>query len=338
MKDSEKETSEAIEATAAAWLAQQDDGFSPADEAEFRRWCAADPRHQAATDRLRRTWETLQQLRDFRPQAASHPDRDLLSPRPARRRANLFPALGFGLVAAALAWGVWVSLPQTRASGTHYVTTANGYQRLTLEDGSILELNAASEVQVEFQKDLRRVELLKGEAHFSVAKNPARPFHVEAGGVAVRAIGTAFDVRVDENHVAVLVTEGKVSVGDVKQPEAPAVIPLLIANERALISAKGSAVARSRVEKLAPDTVRQELAWQGPRFVFVETPLTEVVEQFNRRNQIQMVVMDPQVGAILIGGSFRPENLDAFVRLLATENDVVVTRPTLERIELRKAK
>ena len=96
--------SEAIEATAAAWLAQRDDELSPEGEREFAQWRAADPRHEAAVARLEGAWSALQQLRDFRPEAARHPDSDLLRGQIAnRRRRIVFPAFATAALAASIA-------------------------------------------------------------------------------------------------------------------------------------------------------------------------------------------------------------------------------------------
>jgi transmembrane sensor len=71
--------------------------------------------------------------------------------------------------------------------------------------------------------------------------------------------------------------------------------------------------------------------------VFVDTPLAEAVVQFNRRNPVQLELADAELAALPIGGSFRAENVDAFVRLIAAGGDVTVERPTSTRIVLRKA-
>ena len=173
---------EAIEARAAAWLAERDAGLAPEAAAEFARWCAADPRHAAAVARLENTWAALQALREFRPEAERHPDRDLLRPRGrAARRVIAFPvatalALAASLMIAAVWWFGFA--PRGREPVQSYATTVDGYQRVTLSDGSLLELNGSTEVSVRYTRDERRVQLARGEAHFTVAKNPARPFWV----------------------------------------------------------------------------------------------------------------------------------------------------------------
>ncbi|MDO8539476.1 MAG: FecR domain-containing protein [Opitutaceae bacterium] len=353
---------EAIEATAAAWLAQRDDGLSTVDKADFAQWRAADARHEKAAARLETTWATLQQLRDFRPEARLHPDRDLLRTRSTVRRVRPFPATAAAALAASLvlaaAWWYTGSGHVAELPPHRYATTADGYERVVLEDGSLLELNSSSEVTVQFTPAARRVRLVRGEAHFTVAKNQERPFMVEAGAVAVRAVGTAFNVRLGPSDVEVLVTEGKVEVGsevdrvvpnavsEARNPaqarwgqRAPPSGTFLIANERAVVPiAAMKAISPPVVERLAPEAVRAALAWQGPRLVFVDTPLAEAVAQFNRRSHVQLVLADAELESLPIGGSFRPENVDAFVRLLAAGNDIVAEQTDPARIVLRKGK
>jgi transmembrane sensor len=347
---------ESIAATAASWLAQRDDAFSPAEAAAFERWCAADPRHAAAVARLENAWATLLPLRDFRPAAQRHPDRDLLAapaPRPARLPA---PARAFAFALAAsliLALGVWAFRANSPTS-TRFATTAGGYERVILTDSSVLELNGDSAAEVTYTAAERRVRLTRGEAHFTVAKNPARPFRVEALGIAVRAVGTAFNVRLGAGEVEVLVTEGKVSVSEVERV-VPAALPpsaesprspdtFLVAHERAVIVAASSLglsvgpLPAPVVERIAPESVRQALAWQGPSLVFYNTPLAEVAAQFNRRNPIQIVLADPALATLPIGGSFRPENVEAFVQLLESGNEILVDRSDATRLVLRSAK
>jgi transmembrane sensor len=121
-----------------------------------------------------------------------------------------------------------------------------------------------------------------------------------------------------------------------------AVYAELSANERVVISvapatAAVAAVGLPVIEKVAPEAMREALAWQGPRLVFVDTPLADAIAQFNRRNQLQLELADAELGALPIGGSFRAENVDAFVRLLVSDGEIAVERPAPNRVVLRKA-
>lgn len=340
---------EAIEATAAAWLAQRDDGFNPEQAAGFAAWRSADVRHEAAVQRLEATWSALQRLRDYRPEAARHPDRDLLGQafvqrRPAFAGLGRLAALAAVLILVLAGWYGW-----ERRERTQFATTVDGYERVLLADGSVAELNGETELDVRFSAGERRVKLRRGEAHFSVTRDPRRPFVVETNGVTVRAVGTAFNVRLGPERVEVLVTQGRVEVapvlptpvrgGDAKGVSAPGGA-LLAANERVSVevsreSGPAVVVVPPVVEKVPPATIREALAWQGPRLVFTDTPLAEVIAQFNRRNAVQIELARPELGALPIGGSFRAENADAFVRLLTSSGDIVAERPEPHRIVLR---
>lgn len=351
---------EAIEATAAAWLAQRDDGLSPAQSAEFAAWRAADSRHEAAILRLDGAWTALQQLHEYRPAAARHPDRDVLGGvRRHPQRVSIRTLVGTFSLAAALVlaagwWHTGAGRNGDRDVAT-FATTPEGFERVSLADGSMVELNAGTEINVAYTGTERRVRLTRGEAHFTVTRNPGRPFIVEANGVAVRAVGTAFNVRLGSADIEVLVTHGKVEVGSAASltpdpaagasgrggpPESPPAT-LLVASERVLIPAArtaalvAAAVEAPRVEKVAPAAIREALAWQGPRLVFVDTPLAEVIAQFNRRNAVQIELAGPELGALPIGGSFRAENVDAFVRLLASSGDIAFERVSDHRVVLR---
>lgn len=340
---------EAIEARAAAWLAQRDEGLTPSEAREFKRWQEEDPRHAAAVVRLQGVWSILGGARELRPEVPVLPDRDLLAPsrRPAPRMfwPALAAAAAFAIVVTSVA--LW-SLPRNRMVATppvatqQYATPAGGYERVTLADGSMVELNASTELNVSYTPSERRVRLVRGEAHFTVAKNKHRPFWVEAGGMQVRAVGTAFNVRLGQAQVEVVVTEGRVRVDHVNSPAAlvsptSATPAELGAGDRAEILLSGRFAAT--VQRLSEENMRAALAWRyGPRLEFTNTPLSQVVDQFNRRNRVQLELGDAALGSEPVGGSFQAENVEAFVQLLTTERDIVAERPTAERIVLRKAR
>lgn len=83
----------------------------------------------------------------------------------------------------------------------------------TLADGSTAELKADAEIRVEYGQEYRRVTLVRGEAHFTAAKDATRPIVARAGDVDVCAVGTAFAVQFATSKVDVIVTDGTVRVG-----------------------------------------------------------------------------------------------------------------------------
>ena len=338
-----------IEEAAADWLALRAEGFSSAQKREFARWYRADPRHAAAVARLEATCALLEKM----PLVRAELQPVIAFPVTARSgrpvnvsRRNLSPlrvALGIAAALTIAFLTVMPFLPPSDSAAQVFTTSTGGYERVALADGSVIELNAETKVRVTLTPTNRRVELVAGEAHFTVAHDRARPFIVSAGGVAVRAVGTAFNVRLASTAVEVLVTEGKVSVA-----EAESVVPsarlssasttYVAANERTLVhlpSLTNTTPSAPAVEKIAPATVRDALSWQERKLAFSETPLSEVVAQFNRRNRVQLMLGDATLAERPVGGTFAADNVEGFIRLLEGGNSIAVERQSETTVVLR---
>jgi transmembrane sensor len=333
----------AIEDAAIGWLTERDDGFTPAREREFAQWLRADPRHAAAVARLEQTLGLLGEIPAFRAELNTAFDRAApvvpfppateSAPRQRPRRS-----LAWAGVAAALLLGTFIGWRTLlRPPEIHYTTTVAGYERARLEDGSTLELNAASAVRVQFSAAERRVQLEAGEVHFAVAHDATRPFIVNAGGVSVRAVGTAFNVRyAADGAVEVIVTEGRVRVGQAgPASSAAASAPLVAAGERLVLPKQAPPPV---VEKVAPATLRAALAWQARLADFADAPLGDVVARFNTRCRVQLILADPALADRRIGGTFALDEAEAFVRLLERDGEIVGERRGENEIYLRRAR
>lgn len=317
-----------LDAEASAWLVRRDRGLTPREQDEYLQWLREDDRRAAAIARAEATLRSILQLSAWRHENSAEPNPDLLA-RPRRSRSWRWVALA-AAAAVAISAGVWWRWPA--GPGAPVVARKNYLhvnEQIALPDGSRAELRDGSALEVRYTAGERRVRLTGGEAQFSVMKDPARPFVVEAGGVAVRAVGTVFDVRLGGVAVEVLVTEGKVrvgraatEVGQIFEPHASGTEPPMVAaGQRAVVSLTDR-TALPLVAEISSEDVRRELAWQVPMLKFDETPLAEAIVEFNRRNRHQLVLGDTAVGAELIGGKFSPDNVEAFVRLLAVTNNV----------------
>ncbi|MFI5337896.1 MAG: FecR family protein [Opitutales bacterium] len=326
---------------AAAWLARLDRGATETEQREFSAWLEADPRHAGEYTRLESEWKRLDRAGEDPVLAAMARELDARSLRRSRwRPARLAPwAAAAAIVLAGLAWWsfspVAVNQPAAAPVLTHQVVPSSARQ-LTLPDGSVVALRGDSEVATDYTPAERRVRLLRGEAHFIVAKNPDRPFIVSAGGVAVRAVGTAFDVRLDAGAVEVLVTEGKVGVNDAVHSQSllpPALEnkpPVLSAGQRVTIEASALRGPASpvRIDSVTAAEMEQTLAWQSTRLVFNRTPLSEAVSAFNQHETHggRLVLGSADVGERLLGGTFRADNVEGFIRLLELSADVRAER------------
>lgn len=325
---------EEIEATAAVWLSLRDRGMSEEETAEFMRWLQETPRHGQVFAELDRVWRDVDRLGVMRPEGPLAPHPDLLAPRPRVRSVGIRRAAAWGAIAAAaavmVAWFAWQRIVPVAE------TAVGAFQKLDLPDGSVVQLNTDSAIKVRFSETERRVELLRGEAHFDVAKNPARPFLVSADKVTVRAVGTAFNVRLRPESVEVLVTEGRVQVNDsvrgdtlLAAPPERVGTPVLERGERVrvpLAAVESSAPTGVPINEVAAVEVQRALAWQERRLEFDDAPLREVVAEFNRYNQTKLVLTDPGLARRRFSGTFRADGYEPFVRLLEESFEVVSDR------------
>jgi len=335
---------EALEAEAARWLCAREDGFAAGQADAFAAWCQSDPRHAAAVGRVERALALLDELPAVRGALELRLTEDRNQQSSTNRRALRFPVLLWlgGLAAALLlAFAGWQVRSHAAASPVEHYTTGTGMQQsIALTDGSVMDVNAGSDVAVQFTPTERRVTLRRGEAHFQVAHNPARPFTVTAGGVSVRAIGTAFEVRLTPQAVDVVVVEGRVALdrdGEKSDAPAPQPAPLLAAGEHAEVI-RDRADMPFRIQAMDPEAVRSLLTWRAPIASFTDVPLRDVITRLNRRSPIQLVLADAELGNRKIGGRISLDQVDAFVRLLEQDGDIVADRATPGRITLRRAR
>ncbi len=324
----------ALDDVAAAWVARRDRGLTPAEQDEFLQWLAADPCHGERLARHQRGWNELARISLWRPEHAAEPNPDVLAP-PSPRRRQPAPLLRWIVpvtlaAAAAIAFGILVR--RDPALSRSAVAAEPAYRQQVLDDGSLVELNRGARVTVAFTAGERRVRLARGEALFTVAKNATRPFIVEAAGVTVRAVGTAFNVRLGASAVDVLVTEGQVALDRVASPLPT--VSLVDAGQRVAVPFVGGPPAVASVTR---EEIDRTLSWQPRLLEFASTPLADVAVEFNRRNRVQLVIADEALRALPIGASFRSDNLDGFVRLLEASFGVKAER-TEAAITLRRAR
>lgn len=337
---------------AAEWVALRQAGpLAAGKQARLDEWCAADPRHAAALAEVEAASRTFDQLAFYPHKLEGAPDPDLLGRPRKSRTAWLLPAAAAAAAVVALAaWWPRRAFPTAPAGPT--VVAASSHFHL-LPDGSRVELNSGAEVAEHFTTAERRIRLVRGEAHFEVAKNPLRPFIVEADNVAVRAVGTAFDVRMGATGIDVLVTEGKVGVttGAAPPPAAgpanaggPSLLGpglILSAGQRTVVPTAPAEPPALVVETLTQHQIDRALAWQTSRLVFEDMPLAAVAEKFNAAAQsgdatVRLRVEGRALQAMRISGRVRSDSVEDFVATLADDFGVTTERRGNEII-LRRA-
>ncbi len=338
---------EALEDRASEWLVRRDAGLTPAEQAELDRWLAADPRHYAAFAEMESALASLNRPRELGHEAtvtkelAAWEEQERINRIGAQRRKLYYLRLGLAAAAAVVLVSLAVWKPWAQPETPSLATVSPKPERQQLPDGSVVELNANSEIAVDYSLEKRGVHLLRGEVHFDVAKNPARPFVVTVGNVEVRAVGTAFVVRLDPATVDVLVTEGKVTVAQAaplvsSSPSAPPIpAPIFVsAGARVAVPVDGSGFA-PQVEPVTPVEINTALAWREMRFEFTNTSLAEAVDLFNHKSKVHVTLEDPSLAELRVSGIYWANNPEGFAKLLESSFDIEARQDGPDHIVLR---
>lgn len=321
------------------WMSRIDRGLTPVEQDEFFAWLALSPAHGESLNRCRQRWRRLDRLADWRPEYSVAPNPDLLAPcaRQRWRRWSvpaLLAAACIGLMAT-----VWYR-DGNEARETPAASAPKPEDRRILPDQSVVKLNDGTVHEVLYTATERRIRLKSGEAFFKVTKDPNRPFVVEAGGATVRALGTAFNVRFAGGELDVLVAEGRVEVAPpiaVHRGQGVVLAPdptVLGASQRVSLSL-AAPLGRGQIATLTRREIQQTLAWQHGLMTFQDQPLAAIVEELNRLNQRQIVLVDEPIAALRFSGTIRSDNLDGFVRLLETSFGAGVTQRDNNEIQIQ---
>lgn len=301
----------ALREEAARWFSLKRSGdMSAADTAAFVEWLASDPQAQQRFERLQRQWDLLGAVADD-PAMLAVREADLRTfNRPGRVRTLL--AVGAAVVlmvtsAATLMQNGLLDRYWESSRGETFETGTGQRTTATLTDGSVVTLDAESELRVVEMAAERRLQLVRGHAFFQVAKDPIHPFLVEAAGKTVRAVGTKFDVRVDDKAaVTVTLVEGKVRV---EQSHG-----WLRSEQRADMNAGAKLVARADQNwKLTQVDAASETSWLSGRLTFVREPLGSAIAEVNRYSRQKIVFADGAVPDTEIVGVFAAGDVDGFV-------------------------
>jgi transmembrane sensor len=269
--------------------------LDPDQVAQWLSWCEADPANAASFEAMLDAWDLSGQIDRAKIDAAAPLQ---ATDAPVGRWWPVAPGVWGSIAAALLLFlGAGIFLTTGRgpiepsAQSARFETERGRVQSALLEDGSRIDLGGRSSLSVRYTRENRLIIAEDGEAHFKVAKNPDRPFVVEAGPLTITAVGTAFSVQRDENSVAVLVTEGVVEVlaRPVQQGRAETIEPTLL---RVTAGQRLRFDRGELVKSFEPEVSDPATPWREGRLVFRDEPLRLVVARINRYSSTQVEVRD----------------------------------------------
>ena len=311
------------ERTALAWLSVLHDQPDSGDQATFSRWLKADPAHAEAYAQAQGVWELSEVAGSTLADEEALAMRRYLSAMDVPRYRRLKRWSGGLAMAASLllmigVFGGWQPARWMDDLGADYVSAPGQVRTVTLADQSRVTLDADSAIAVDFSGGERHVQLRRGVAFFQVSRT-GKPFVVEAREGEARVLGTEFEVRLQPQGAQVTVVSGRVGVKAGK--DAPQQI--LTADQQVAYDA-GASDAVHQVDS------RARSAWRTGWLTYSRTPLAEVVADLKRYYPGQIMLLNSQLGARRISGSFPSQDpqavLDSLQGVLGFEQHQVLGR------------
>lgn len=303
----QRQTAHEIDVAAAAWTARADRGpLSPLEQERLQAWLDSDVRCPGAYGRMRGLALNTERARAL---GAGFEPSSFMPPVRHTRRAMIWTG---GAAAAAVAGAGTFGLFRLY-HGERFMTRKGEVKVVALGDGSVVTLNTASRIAVDFSRSKRNIALVEGEALFDVAKDRNRPFVVTAGATQVRAVGTSFTVRrLADSPIQILVREGVVEITQQRQAATKPVRASANTEAVSLIDRPGVTAA----PVAAPELDRQ-LAWRDGRIEFDGATLDQAIADFARYSDTRIVVDDRSLGREEISGLFQADDPVGFAQSVA---------------------
>ena len=289
---------------AARWFVRLQEPAVSADEQQrFDAWLNQHPQHRDEFQLLQGLWTAADLLPAPRLKA-------LAETRPARRERRLLLryAVAASVLAVALGPGLFSGLNHPGGYSAEFSTALGERKHVALPDGSVIDLNSRSRLQVHYEKDRRLIELSEGEAMFSVEHDSSRPFVVEAGSGKITVTGTRFDVRRDVTQTRVAVEQGTVKVQGHAAPDNEFIN--LTAGLGTHVDAQGKVAAAYAVNPA------ELTAWRGGKLVFNNARLSEVAAEVSRYREQPLTVSNPDVANLRLTSVFKSADTDALLKAL----------------------
>lgn len=323
---------------ASDWIAKMDRGLNQPESKQFQQWMHSSPMNMKVMFEVAQMWDKLDEL---------------------NRLSNIFPkstvkgtwfSNQFKAIAASVIFLVCILLLQTEhlpfmTGQEQYATLATQYETevgerntIHLPDSSILVLNTNSLVNVTYSQKARIIELQRGELHIEVAHNKSRPLRVFAAGKIIQAVGTAFNVQVNDTLVELIVTDGKVLV-DSQNPltqESPISNGAIPVVKGEMIDLHISLpVAESVVKKVEQSEISSKLSWRKGNLIFRGDSLADAIKEISRYSDISFELADDEkLREIKVAGMFKTGDIDGLLSVLEKSFNIEYKKVSAKKITL----
>ena len=325
---------------ASQWIAKLDRQLTEDETIALQDWLTKDPKNKSMLLEMSVLWDKMDSMRRL---SSLFPEP---LPQPRAMRAASYSLAAFASLV--LAVSLWLfsaaatdsTLPSTASPELAYQTDIGEQSTVTLQDGTQLVLNTNSKVTVNYTDDARLLTLARGEISVKVAKDKTRPLSVFAEGQRFQAIGTAFNIEIQEHQqIELVVLEGIVRVGDQEPanvsinsatpPPLPPSSKTLVAGESLLLGSTDNPI-----NQVSPEDIAVKLSWQQGSLIFRGESLEQAVEEVARYTAVEFVFMDEDLKKIRVAGLFRAGDVDGLLATLKENFNIVHQFRNKQQVEL----
>jgi transmembrane sensor len=327
---------EHINNEAREWFTLMQSGsVSEVEQQQLQQWLQANSTHQDAYTQYEIIWQDLDNLKNTKELAAlkrsikpslfesvGNGVRGIISGLQALNPKSQF---GIALASVAILAMVIIGFQPEKIAVQNFATTTGEVKKFTLADGSEITLGAKSELKAWATSKERHIILVSGQAFFKVAKNPQRPFWVDAGETKVRVVGTQFDVRKGSDRTRVAVLEGIVNVSSATKS----------ANIAPVVLTAGQQVTRlneGEFEAVNSISVSELESWRNGRLIYLRASLADVVADANRYFNNSIRLGSKNLADLKVTAAVSTNQMDALTDMLARSLPVVLERDAQNNI------
>lgn len=305
---------------AIAWFTRMDGNPSRSDKRDFKLWLAASEVNRQAWQDVQDLWSKLGPVVDvMRDGEATDLAQTLevIRRQRIRNRANLIGCIMAGGLAIFAGGGwLWLEKPNLWQDLTADMVTERGERRtVNLADGSTVEMDADTALDVVISPMQRRIRLLRGNVFFAVTPSPV-PFTVQAGAGETSVLGTEFAVSVqDDGQVETTLRKGAVSVRLTDRDV-----------ETRLMPGQGVVYDASGIGEVRSLDVDEAMSWRGGRFIFTDARLADVLQQIGRYRGGRIVIVGSALGERRVSGNVTLDDTDRALAALQSSVGITVRK------------
>jgi len=339
-------TQESIQADACLWISKIDRGLSASEQRELVIWCEKSSKHYSTLIEMARHWddaELLSSLSELFPIEQKHSKHIIFRPVAMAATVVLASLLSLNTFLPSSFIPYVPSYKELQLTESRHMETRVGESvSSTLSDGSLLQLNTNTAIDVRYTPDYRLITLLKGEAQFNVSKDNERPFIVVVGDRSFTALGTIFNIQKNNNEgIELLVTEGRVLVEDSQL--APQVLAKVMSEnqppaEALIVSSGQKSILQGEeqvsVDAFSLDQVQRDLAWQQGMLVFDGEPLHSALEEVSRYTATKFELTESDLSQLKVSGYFKAGDIDGLLSSLRVNFNIEHNTLTNNTIQL----